>query len=227
MSTLLAEDVLLLMLDDESGAFVAADKVRPALAGAVLAELALGGAVEVEAGKGLWRRAHVVVDDAATEVLDPLLQGLIEHIGEKRRSPQDLVNRLGKDLPDQLCARLAARGLLRREESKVLGLFPKTRWPAADRQHEEGLRAALQRALVQGEEPDERTATVIAVLTAADVLPKVVNRGSMSKRELKNRAEQIAAAGWATEAVRKAIQAAQAAVTAAVTASTVAAVSGS
>ena len=226
-TTLIAEDVLLLMLDDASGAFVAADKLRPALAGALLAELALAGAVEVETGKGLWKRAHVVVDDG-TAVTDPLWIGALNDIGERRRSPQDLVNRLGKALPDQLCTRLADRGILRRQESKVFGLFPKTRWPAADSEHEAGLRITLQRVLVEGEDPDERIATVIAVLAAAGVLHKVVARGALSKRDLNERAEQIADGGWATEAVRKAIQAAQTAVAAAVTASTaVAASSGS
>lgn len=226
MSTLIAEDVLLLLLD-ERGAFVAADKMRPALAGALLAELALTGAVEIEAEQGLWRRAHVVAQDATPARTDPLLAHAIEEIDAKRRTPQALVGRLGKDLPDQLCTRLADRGILRREESRVLGLFPKTRWPAADASHEGELRAALERTLIDGEDPDERLATVIAVLAAADVLHKVVRRGSMSKRELRNRAEQVAEGGWATEAVRKAIQAAQAAVAAAVTASTAAAVSGS
>lgn len=226
-TTLIAENVLLLMLDDDSGAFVAADRLRPALAGALLAELALTGAVEVETSKGLWKRAQVVVDDA-TAVTDPVLIGALQDIGEKPRSPQDLVNRLGKALPDQLCRRLADRGILRREQSKVFGVFPRTRWPAADSQHEAGLRSTLQRVLAEGEDPDERIATVIAVLAAADVLHKVLDRGALSKKDLKKRAEQIADGGWATEAVRKAIQAAQTAVAAAVTASTaVAASSGS
>ena len=229
MPTLIAEDVLLLMLDDDTGAFVAADKLKPALAGSVLAELALLGAVEIESGKGWWKRTRVVLDDDATVgVSDPLLRSALDDIGEKSRSPEDLVNRLGKNLPQQLCTRLAERGILRREESKILGLFPRTRWPAADSAHEAGLRRALQRALVEGEDPDDRIGTVIAVLLAADVLSKVVDRGPLSRRALKTRAEQIADAGWATEAVRQAIRAAQTAVAAAVTASTaVAATSGS
>ena len=225
MSTLIAEDVLLMLLDD-SGAFVSSDNRKPALAGAVLAELALSGAAEIETEKGLWKRSRVVVEDPST-VADPVLIEALQHIEAKKRSAQDLVNRLGKELPDRLCSRLVEQGLLRREESKVLGVFPRTRWPAAGSPYEEALRARVRRALVEGEDPDERTATVIAVLVAADVLHKVVNRGSMSKRELKKRAEEIAEGGWATEAVRKAIQAAQAAVMAGVTAATVAGAAGS
>ncbi len=50
----------------------------------------------------------------------------------------------------------------------------------------------------------------------------MVDRGPLSKRDLKKRVEEIADGGWATEAVRKSIQAAQAAVMAGVTAATVA-----
>ncbi|HUR73272.1 MAG TPA: GPP34 family phosphoprotein [Sporichthya sp.] len=224
MATLLAEDVLLLLLDD-SGAFVAGDNRKLALAGAVLAELALIGAVEVETEKGLWKRSRVVVEDPST-VADPVLTEALDDIAAKKRSAQDLVNRLGKNLSDQLCARLVDHGLVRRVESKVFGLFPRTRWPVADSRYVQTLRASLRRALVDGEDPDQRTACVIAVLSAIDVVPQVVDRGPLSKRELNNRAKQIAEGNWASEAVRKALQATQAAMVAAVTASTVAATSG-
>ncbi len=225
MQTLIAEDVLLMLLE-HAGGFVSGDNRKPALAGAVLAELALSGAVEIETEKGLWKRAKVVVEDPAT-VTDPVLVEALADIDAKKRSAQDLVNRLGKELPDQLCARLVERGLLRREDSKVLGLVSRTRWPATNSPHEQALRAAVRRALTGGEDPDQRTATVIAILAAADVLPKVVDRGTMSKKDLKKRAAAIADGGWATEAVRKAIQAAQAAVMAGVTAATVAGAAGS
>jgi hypothetical protein len=225
MPTLIAEDVLLMLLD-RSGAFVFNDNRKPALAGALLAELAMSGAAEIETEKGLWKRTRVVVEDPDT-VTDPLLVEALQEIEAKKRSAQDLVNRLGKNLPDRLCLRLVERGLLRREESKVIGLFPRTRWPLTGSEHEQELRAGVRRALVEGEDPDVRTATVIAVLVAADVVHKVVDRGPMSKRDLKKRAEVIAEGGWATEAVRKAIQAAQAAVMAGVTAATVAGTAGS
>lgn len=222
MPTLIAEDVLLLILDDSSGAFTpSSEKRKPLLAGALLAELALIGAVEIETAGGLWKRSTVLVEDPA-RASDPILVGALHQIAEKKRSPKDLVNRLGKDLPEQLCTRLTDRGLLRRVESRVLGLFPRTRWPAADPGHEAALRADLRRVLLDRGEPDERIATVIAVLAAADVLHQVVDRGPLSKKDLKARAEQIAAGGWATEAVRKAIQAAQAAVMAGITAATAA-----
>lgn len=225
MPTLIAEDVLLLVLD-RSGAFTpSSEKRKPALAGAVLAELALVGAVEIETEGGLWKRTAVVVANRAA-VSDPLLLGALDVIAEKKRSPKDVVNRLGRRLPEQLSSRLADRGILRRDESRILGVFPRTRWPAADSGPGDALRADVRRVLLEGGQPDARIATLIAVLAAADILHKVLGLGSRSKRELKQRAEEIAAGGWATEAVRKAIEAAQAAVMAGITAATAASVVG-
>ncbi len=226
MSTLIAEDVLLLLLDEVSGAFTPSGvQLKPALAGAVLAELALAGAAEIETEGGLWKRTRVVVEDP-TVVSDPLLTTALQDIAEKKRSPQDLINRIGKNLPDQLCTRLKDRGILRRQDSKVLGLFSRTRWPAADPRPGQVLRADLRRVLLEDGEPEERIATAIAVLAAADALHKVVGAKSISKKDLKIRVAEIAEGGWATEAVRKAIQAAQAAVMAGITAATVAGASG-
>src|SRR5690349_7353070 len=75
MTTLIGEDVLVMLLDDR-GAFLSNDSRKPALAGAVLAELALTGAVEIESEKGLWKRAKVVIRDRGA-VTDPLLVGAL------------------------------------------------------------------------------------------------------------------------------------------------------
>ena len=59
METLIAEDLLLLLLDDESGKLQHATYLDTGLGGALLVELALGGQVEVVKGSGLWARAKV------------------------------------------------------------------------------------------------------------------------------------------------------------------------
>jgi len=71
MSTLIAEDLLLLLLDDNKGTTPSGTAVSTALGGAVLLELALAGAVD--AGKrSRWKQPKVHVVDAA-RVTDPLL----------------------------------------------------------------------------------------------------------------------------------------------------------
>ena len=119
--TLIAEDLLLLLLDDESGK-PQTSALAVALGGAVLVELALAEAVAVEEKTTVWRSAKVrPVPGAATS--DPVLADALATVGEKERSAQDLVTRLGKHLDEVLCTRLADRGILERRDDKVMGLF--------------------------------------------------------------------------------------------------------
>lgn len=211
--TLIAEDLLLLLLDDDSGRLTGTSYPQTVLGGALLVELALTGAVDVGEKQGFWRTAKV--EARGNLPADPLLRSSYDVVAEKPRSAQDLVNRLGKGARDVLADRLVERGMLERVEGKVLGLFPTTRWPAADSAHEEEVRRALATVLVTGEQPDDRTGALVALLSAVDKAHQVVDgpRGPVRKR-----AKEIAQGDWAAKAVRDAIQASTAAVTAAATA---------
>lgn len=211
--TLIAEDLLLLLLDDDSGRLTGTSYPQTVLGGALLVELALTGAVDVGEKQGFWRTAKV--EARGTLPVDPLLRSSYDVVAEKPRSAQDLVNRLGKGARDALADRLVERGMLERVEGRVLGLFPTTRWPAADSAHEEEVRRALATVLVEGEQPDDRTGALVALLSAIDKAHRVVDgpRGPVRRR-----AKEIATGDWAAKAVRDAIQASTAAVTAAATA---------
>jgi hypothetical protein len=215
---LIAEDLLLLLLDDESGRLPlgASVNANAALGGAVLAELALLGAVTVDERTSRFRSPKVRVTGTPPE--DRVLADALEVVGEKERTAQDLVTRLGKHLVATLGDRLADRGVLERRESRLLGLLPRTRWPAADSSHEAEVRRLLTSVLVQGTTPDGRTGTLVAVLAAVDQVHKVVDHEGMSRREVKRRAAEVAEGAWASTSVRAAITAAHAAVTAAVAA---------
>lgn len=221
--TLIAEDLLLLLLDDESGALNGTAYPQTVLGGALLIELATTGAAEVEEKQNVWRSAKVHVTGRPPE--DPALRAAYDVVAEKPRSAQELVDRLGKSARDTLAARLVERGLLERRESKVLGLFPRTRWPAVDTRHEEEVRRRLAATLVQGVEPDERTGALVALLSAIDKAHKVVDHRGLPAREVRKRAKAVADGEWAAKAVRDAISASIAAVAAVTAATSVAATS--
>ena len=209
---LLAEDLLLLATDDATGkTTVSATHLDPALAGAVLMDLVIAGRINLE---GDGRRARVVVvnvEPLGDPVLDVALQSLIDKGPDK---PGHAIGTLAKGLRDRLNENLAQRGILRRESGRILGLFPTTRWPAQDVGHEASLRGAIASVLVTGTEPDGRTAAVISVLTAADMLGTVVDKTDL--KAAKERGKQIGEGNWASDNVRKVIQEAQAAIAAAV-----------
>jgi hypothetical protein len=214
--TLIAEDLLLLLLDDDSGRLTGTSYPQPTLGGALLVELAIAGAVEVEEKTSLWTSAKVAASGPAPE--DPLLRSAYDVVAAKPRSAQDLVDRLGKGARDALADRLVERGILERVDGRVLGLFPTTRWPTADASHEQEVRRALGAALVQGLDPDPRTGALVALLSAIDRAHKVVDHEGMSSREVRTRAKTLAEGAWAAKAVRDAISASTAAIAAATTA---------
>lgn len=218
---LLAEDLLLILLDDGRGT-LATQHAGLALGGAVLAELALIGAVTVPERTRVWRTARVRPAPGVV-VEDPVLREALALVATKERSAEDLVRRLGKGLRPTLAGRLAERGILQRVDERVLGLFPRTRWPAVDTAHEEGVRRSLAATLVAGAEPDQRTAALVALLAAIDRAHRSVDHEGLTSREVRRRAKEVAEGDWAANAVRDAVRAAAAAMTAAAAGGAVAA----
>ena len=84
-------------------------------------------------------------------------------------------SRLGKRRRDALLDRLRERGILERAR-KGARADPQDTWPAVDSTHEAGVRRELGDVLLRGATPDERTAALVAVLSALDLAHKVVDR---------------------------------------------------
>jgi len=226
--TLLVEDLLLLLLDDESGkAVLDGGGLDTVLGGAVLLELALAGRVEVHQGDRFLAPEKVLVSHPSP-LGDDVLDEALAKVAEKPRGPQDLVGRLGKGLRVRLLGRAEKRGLVRKESDKVWGLFPRDRWPVEDSRHEDQLRARLSDILVVGTTPDERTGALVALLSAVDkahTVPSGLDGGG--RRAVKRRAKEVASGAWAATAVRRSIEATQAAVTTAILAATITSTSSS
>lgn len=223
---LIAEDLLLLLLDDETGRATASQELPAALGGALLVELALAGVVEVEPKQGLFGSA-TVHRPGGEQPGDPVLGAALDVVEEKPRSAQKLVERLSKGLKETLAERQVERGVLERRDDKVLGLFPRTTWPARDATYEASLRRRLEAVLTSAQQPDERTAAVLAMLSAIDQAHKVLDHPGTSNADVRRRAQQVADGAWAAVAVKDSVQAAQMAAVAAIAAAGAAAASSS
>ena len=224
---LIAEDLLLLMYDDETGKPITGSPgLDYALAGAVLIELTLQRKLDITGQDSGEKPGRLKVLDG-TPTGEPILDERLSYVVNKPgKKPKDQIGKLSKHLRDQLLARLAERGVLQAEEGRMLGLFPVTRWPAKDAQHEAEVRAQLESVLKVGTSPNERTGALIALLSALNVVPKVIT-DAVDKRALKQRAKEIADSDWAADAVKKAVSEMQAAVTAAIVVSATAGASAS
>ncbi|MGC5628226.1 GOLPH3/VPS74 family protein [Georgenia sp. Z1344] len=216
---LLAEDLTLLLLDDDSGRFTAHSSLDAALGGALLAELALGGWVVIGDPSGMFKRSTVRPTDAPAPGHQVLAEALAE-VAAKERSTNELVTRLGRAAKEPLLESLAARGILRRERGRVLGLFPSTTWPTADATHEQQMRAALTDGIATGR-GDERVIALLSVLSAIDMAHKVLPVDGLGNREIRRRVREMAEGDLSAKAVKDAVGAIDAAVTAAIVTATV------
>jgi hypothetical protein len=217
---LIAEDLLLLLTDDDTGKLVASSsEVDVALGGAMLVELGLLRRVRVSDPGEVVRKGRLVLGDTGPTG-DALLDEALAKVARKQgKKPSDVVSGLGSKLRPRLLDRLAERGLVRQEQGKVLGLFPTTRWPAGDARHEKALRDRLHAALPAGVAPDERTACLVSLLHALRAVPRVMDPDvvGVPKRQLNANAKRIAEGDWASAAVRSSIDAMSSAVAVAVT----------
>jgi hypothetical protein len=205
---LIAEDLLLLLTDDDTGKLVASSTlVDIALGGALLIELTLMERVDAAGPDERVPRGRLVVRDAGRTRDELLNEALTMITSREGKKPQAIVPALGKGTRGRLYERLADGGVLRAEEGRVLGLFPTHHWPTKDASHEAVVRAALDTALKDGAATDARTGALIALLSALNVAHEVVDPKvvGLSKRELNTRASRIAEGDWAAEAVRSAI----------------------
>ena len=214
---LLAEDLLLLLLDDEKGTTPSLwVDIRVPLGAAVLAELALDGAVEPEAPASRWR--STTIGSTGRSDGDEVLAAALAIVAEKPRTAVDLAKRIGDGQKQRLADRLAAAGLVERQDDRVLGLFPRTRWPATSASHEAAVRDEIGRVLLQGAAPGPRVAALIGLLAALDRIPATLGVRGDEARAAKRRAKELSRQDWASKAVRDAVEAA---VTAVVTTSVV------
>lgn len=212
---LIAEDLLLLLTEDGTGKpTVDSSKLPVSLAGAVLLELALGRRVGISGPGEPVKPGRLVVRDPSPTG-DPLLDEALRRIATTGpKKPGSVLQVLGKGLGEELFRRLVARGILRAEEGRILGIFPTRSWPAEDVEHESRVRAGLRDVLVVGRTPSDREIGLVALLSALDKVPDVLGPVGVPGRELKRRAKVVAEGSMAGDAVRKAIEEINAALTA-------------
>lgn len=102
---------------------------------------------------------------------DGLLEPAWTYVTDKPRGVQTVLAAIGPRLREPVLDRLVARGDLRREQRKALGLFPTTALTlGSDRRSE--LMAPVRAAFVDGAYPTPRIAATVALLSASGTLPQ-------------------------------------------------------
>jgi hypothetical protein len=187
----LAEELLLLAYDDESGKATGSRiALDLGMAAAVLVELALAGRVAYADGS-------LVVTDP-TPIGDPISDEVLARMAaDSPHTPASWVQRLRHKLRDRILADLSARGIIRDVDETALGYIHVHRYPVVDRTIEAETRVRLAKALIGEEEPDERTAALATLVAATRMEPRLGLTGAAAA-DAHRRLEEIAGgAGFA------------------------------
>lgn len=190
-SVALAEELLLLGYDDESGKATGSRiALDLGMAAAVLVELALAERIAYSDG------SIVVIDPTPTG--DAIADDVLARIAaDTPHSPSSWVQRLRHGLRDRILADLVARGVVRDIDETELGFIHIHRYPVADASVEAECRQRLAGALTGENAPDERTAALATLLAATRMEPALGLTGAAAK-DAHQRLEEIAGgAGFA------------------------------
>nr|WP_052478675.1 GPP34 family phosphoprotein [Kibdelosporangium sp. MJ126-NF4]CEL19914.1 hypothetical protein [Kibdelosporangium sp. MJ126-NF4]CTQ97138.1 hypothetical protein [Kibdelosporangium sp. MJ126-NF4] len=205
---LTAHDLLLLMLDDETGKIHGLSHADIALAGALLVDLDMHGLVELTGGQDSGKSGRLVVR-SAPQPAEPVLRHGLEVVRDYQgRKPGAVLRPLSHGLRDQLAEDLVHAGILRyeeREKRTAVGLFRTTGLPANDDSHEAELRARLWQVFTGEADPDWRTGPLIGLLHAMDAATKVIF--FPDRNAAKQVAQEIFYYTWVPEVVRTTIAA--------------------
>lgn len=217
MELTIAEELLLLALDEEKGS-TGWTSTDAGLSGALLVDLGRLGALRLE-GKLLVPAREVVPEHPLLARVHALIAS-----SDKQRKASSWLSRLPtalKPLTGSVAQRLVEVGVLAEQRSRMLGLFGYTRYPEANPAPEAALRERLRQILTGVREPDDHDRLLFGLLVPLDLVADLVERPD--RRGAKKRAKQIADGGVAGTAVQDAVTAeVMAAVLPAVTAATVA-----
>ncbi|WP_433089218.1 GOLPH3/VPS74 family protein [Dactylosporangium sp. CA-052675] len=226
----LADDFLLLALDDHGKNLIGDLRLNYGLAGAVLLDLALAGRVDIAEDRVAVRDATPTGDPVADEALARIAAE------EKPRKADAWIQPLADGLRAKVLDRQIEAGVLRKEQDRVLWVFPRTRFASATGSQpaaETAVRAELTAAIDgNGDEDGEvpaRAAALIGLVQVSGLAEEVFP--GRAREELQGRLDAITAGNRAADAVRQTVRRIQAvigstvAITAATSAATTAAIS--
>ena len=209
---LIVEELFLLLRRDDGKSEKASAYNGYGLSAVVISDLILGERVTVDERKDP-RLSVVRADPTGSAVLDAALARLSQKDGKKLSA---LVSE-GKLNPETtVAAALAERGIIGIEEKRMLGLVP-ARYPVLDPTPERAARERL-RTVLAGGTPTPGDAALLSILQGIDVVGAVLEeeKGTLGRKDLKRRIEEVSQEAVAGLAVGRAVQAANAAIMTAV-----------
>ena len=184
-----AEETLVLLLDDESGAFLPIGRyaLEYALVGGVLLDLAFADRIDTDPEK------LMMIDPTPTG--NPMLDGVLERIAEGGETRpvgewmETLASEQGAAIQRQALDSLILRGVLEQREDKFLWVFSSRRYPMIDGKLQREARQRVMGVLFSGDIPDPRDIALICIADACGMLETVFGENELD--EISSRLEQL------------------------------------
>ncbi len=180
-----AEELMLLILDDENGKFARVPDrlMRYALAGGVLMDLALENRIDTDI-KNLILVDSTPVQDS---LLDPTLADIAQATDTKdARFWVERTALRADEIREVALNRLVEEGILQREEDRFLWVFQSRRYPIVDNTAEREVKLRIMEVLFSDQIPDPRDVVIIGLAHACDIFTEI-----LSARELARVADRI------------------------------------
>ena len=180
-----AEEITLLMLNDEDGEFVRVPgwSMQCAFAGAVLMDLALENRIDTDLKRLVMIDPTPLGDDLLDSTLALIARSTETH--DARYWVDQLADN-AEDIRERALARLVERGILRREEDRFLWVFQTRRYPVVDGEAEREVKLRIMEVLFSNEIPNPRDIVLICLVDACGIL-----RELLTARELDSASERI------------------------------------
>jgi hypothetical protein len=198
---LLAEDLLLVLFQPESGTIAGENTLSHVLAGAVLADLAFDESVTTTT----TRTGSVGVTAVEGRVpSDEMLRWAWDYAADTPGGVQAMLAAIGPALRQRLLERLIARGDIREENGKVLGVLKTSTLKDGGSGRRSDLIRDVRNILVDGAQPTPRVAALAALLWVSGTLHQFGPEMPWTSVVI-TRAQELTRGHWSAEGASMAV----------------------
>ena len=182
-----AEEIILILLDDENGKFVRVPRwsLNYALAGGVLMDLAMENRIDTDLENLILIDSTPVGDS----LLDPVLAQIAEGGQKDTRYWLEQIAERAPEIREESLNRLVANGILEREDDRFMWMFRSRRYPMIAGEAEREVKLRIMGVLFSDEIPDPRDVMIICLVDACGIFRELLSRRELG--QVASRIEQV------------------------------------
>ena len=197
-----AEEIILILLDDEDGKFVGVPRwsLNYALAGGVLMDLAMENRIDTDI-ENLMLIDSTPVGDS---LLDPVLAEIAEGGGQDTRYWLEKIAERAGEIREEALTRLVAGGILERQDDRFMWMFRSRRYPMIDGKAEREVKLRIMEVLFSDVIPDPRDIMIICLVDACGIFKELLSRRQLG--QVAPRIEQVRKLDLIGQAMSQAIR---------------------